>query len=210
MVIWRDSYVVPACHYCYGRHTSDGIPTVHDCMEEWDIKQELGLEDDDEIASDLKCGICGCSVDLEDGFWTIHRSASDGDHRAPRTRRRNQPGTKQKHYLVARDRLKCRICLRELTRDECTAHHVHPSSKGGLPVPENLVIACDACNQSAGTDVLPQRTLLNSEYVRELSPDEMERIFDATHTPEEAREFFEEMFRRVSDHVARHRATQRT
>jgi hypothetical protein len=136
---------------------------------------------------------------LGGGFWTYREFASDEDAEAPRTRRGTQPGKTQKQYLRKRDRQKCRICLRELEPEECTAHHVHPSSRGGLPVPENLVITCEDCNQRAGTTVLPVRSIMNSERVRELSPGEIERIFELTHTPEEARTFFDDLYRMFSE-----------
>lgn len=54
----------------------------------------------------------------------------------------------RKREIYARDEGRCGICGTELTYEEATIDHVHPLSKGGTHGPDNVQIACDACNKS--------------------------------------------------------------
>lgn len=53
----------------------------------------------------------------------------------------------------------CQWCLKELTRDQATADHVRPRSKGGSSKWYNLIVSCYHCNHSrrnkiADTDLI--------------------------------------------------------
>lgn len=53
--------------------------------------------------------------------------------------------------LIERDGCSCVWCGRELWRNDLTAEHLVPRSRGGRTSPENLTIACRACNRRRGT-----------------------------------------------------------
>jgi HNH endonuclease len=53
--------------------------------------------------------------------------------------------------LIERDGSTCVWCGREPWRTDLTAEHVYPRSRGGRTSPENLTIACRACNKRRGT-----------------------------------------------------------
>lgn len=49
--------------------------------------------------------------------------------------------------VYARDTCKCRYCDTQImNKKDLTLDHIIPISKGGLSLPENLVVACDRCN----------------------------------------------------------------
>ena len=52
--------------------------------------------------------------------------------------------------VIERDGLICVHCKKILLEKEVTLDHVIPSSKGGLPIPKNLVISCAQCNLKRG------------------------------------------------------------
>ncbi|MBS7456141.1 HNH endonuclease [Coralloluteibacterium stylophorae] len=52
--------------------------------------------------------------------------------------------------LFARDAYLCMYCGREVQRAQLTRDHVHPISRGGRDVWENVVTACLACNSRKG------------------------------------------------------------
>jgi hypothetical protein len=53
--------------------------------------------------------------------------------------------------LIERDGSACVWCGREPWRTDLTAEHVFPRSRGGRTSPENLTVACRACNKRRGT-----------------------------------------------------------
>jgi hypothetical protein len=59
--------------------------------------------------------------------------------------------TRQKLYQTAQ---RCRYCGKELTFDESTLDHVHPSSRGCEDEETNCVICCDLCNKHKGNMLL--------------------------------------------------------
>lgn len=65
--------------------------------------------------------------------------------------------------VLKRDGFKCRYC--KTTDDELTVDHVLPVSLGGTDDPENLVAACEPCNQGKGS------TPLDSEHVADIDAD---------------------------------------
>ncbi len=52
--------------------------------------------------------------------------------------------------LFARDRYLCMYCGRHCARNELTRDHVHPLSRGGRDIWENVVSACLTCNLKKG------------------------------------------------------------
>lgn len=53
--------------------------------------------------------------------------------------------------IIERDGRTCVWCGREPWRTDLTAEHVYPRSRGGRTTPENLTVACRACNKRRGT-----------------------------------------------------------
>ena len=53
--------------------------------------------------------------------------------------------------LIERDGTSCVWCGREMWRTDLTAEHLVPRSRGGRTSPENLTVACRACNRRRGT-----------------------------------------------------------
>lgn len=53
--------------------------------------------------------------------------------------------------LIERDGPICIWCGRELWPGDLTAEHLLPRSRGGRGVPENLAVACRACNRRRRT-----------------------------------------------------------
>jgi 5-methylcytosine-specific restriction endonuclease McrA len=56
--------------------------------------------------------------------------------------------------LYYRDHGKCQYCSTKISMGELTRDHVHPKSKGGKFIWENIVTACPVCNVEKG-DALP-------------------------------------------------------
>lgn len=63
--------------------------------------------------------------------------------------------------LIARDGDACVWCARALWRRDLTAEHLLPRSRGGRGTPDNLTVACRACNRA-------RRSTGVTAYVREL------------------------------------------
>jgi hypothetical protein len=53
--------------------------------------------------------------------------------------------------LIERDGAVCVWCGRAPWRTDLTAEHIVPRSRGGRTSPENLTVACRACNKRRGT-----------------------------------------------------------
>ncbi len=195
LIIWKRKFMVPLCWLCHGRHTPDGLPDIVSGMPEEDIAAELCLEDDDRIADDLRCFQCGCSVDLDEGVWTMALPAEEvlnlGDQ--PRARRGRRIGPTLQAYIRKRDRGICGICGRRLQREECTAHHIIAFSTGGPTSADNLIVACDECQQAVGSAQLPVRHVVDTEFVRELSVGEVDQITAVTHTDAELEAMIERL-----------------
>lgn len=60
--------------------------------------------------------------------------------------RSRQNRVTNRHRILARDRNRCQYCGRRGTTFELTLDHILPRSRGGQTVAENLVTACQACN----------------------------------------------------------------
>jgi hypothetical protein len=65
--------------------------------------------------------------------------------------------------LIERDGAECVWCGRVPWRTDITAEHIVPRSRGGRTSPENLTVACRACNTRRGTRPVAAfvRTLLD-------------------------------------------------
>jgi hypothetical protein len=65
--------------------------------------------------------------------------------------------------LIQRDGAACVWCGREPWHTDLTAEHLVPRTRGGRTSPENLTVACRACNRRRGTRpvVAHVRTLLD-------------------------------------------------
>jgi 5-methylcytosine-specific restriction endonuclease McrA len=55
-----------------------------------------------------------------------------------------------RNFVRWRDKSTCQYCGKELPWIEVTFDHVLPVSQGGRGTPDNLVVACHACNQKKG------------------------------------------------------------
>lgn len=53
--------------------------------------------------------------------------------------------------LIERDGTSCVWCGKDVWRTDLTAEHLVPRSRGGRTSPENLTVACRACNRRRGT-----------------------------------------------------------
>lgn len=184
--IYVDSYVVPVCFYCARRHGMDGEPDVIDGIDEYQIREELGLEDTDELSEDLECIYCRTRLDLEEGFFVDSLSGEAIlDLLPPKDANGRRIRPIMRDFLYKRDRRTCRICGKFMAAEKCTVHHVVAYSNGGKTSVENLVVACEACQQLVANSQIPRQKVLNTEYVRQLSAGEMEMIADQTYTEQE-------------------------
>lgn len=53
-----------------------------------------------------------------------------------------------RRYIWKRDKGKCQVCLREITRDQYQCGHMVDRTHGGSDRLSNLVTMCGACNQT--------------------------------------------------------------
>lgn len=68
--------------------------------------------------------------------------------RKPRRRKPNRSQRHRRRLLLRSPR--CHYCGVELDMDTSTIDHVVPLCRGGTWDPENLVLACDGCNNKKG------------------------------------------------------------
>ncbi len=52
--------------------------------------------------------------------------------------------------ILMRDRYRCQYCGVKESAFELTLDHIHPRSRGGRTIAENLCVACKVCNQRKG------------------------------------------------------------
>ena len=64
--------------------------------------------------------------------------------------RQRQNRVTNRHRIFARDHYRCQYCGRRGTAFELTLDHIQPKSRGGRMMAENLVTACQACNNRKG------------------------------------------------------------
>ncbi len=64
--------------------------------------------------------------------------------------RSRQNRVTNRHRIFARDRHRCQYCGRRGTAFDLTLDHVLPKSRGGRTLAENLVTACQVCNNRKG------------------------------------------------------------
>jgi 5-methylcytosine-specific restriction endonuclease McrA len=60
---------------------------------------------------------------------------------------KSKPIRYSKDNVFARDRGECQYCGLKLKRKDITLDHVIPRAQGGTTSWENIVVACDTCNQ---------------------------------------------------------------
>lgn len=62
--------------------------------------------------------------------------------------------------ILKRDGFRCRYCgAGRFHQVALQVDHIHPVSKGGLTVPDNLVTACEPCNKGKCAELLTDRHL---------------------------------------------------
>jgi 5-methylcytosine-specific restriction endonuclease McrA len=64
--------------------------------------------------------------------------------------RTRQNRATQRHRILGRDRYRCQYCGKKGTAFDLTLDHVMPRSRGGKTIAENLVAACQTCNNRKG------------------------------------------------------------
>jgi 5-methylcytosine-specific restriction endonuclease McrA len=64
--------------------------------------------------------------------------------------RSRQNRVTNRHRIFARDRHRCQYCGRRGTAFDLTLDHLLPKSRGGRTLAENLVTACQVCNNRKG------------------------------------------------------------
>ena len=81
-------------------------------------------------------------------MWKAKAAAFDGE------KRRNQAEIKLslKSQLVNYPR--CPYCEINLVYENCHVDHIYPANRGGLTVPDNMVLICSPCNLSKSADSL--------------------------------------------------------
>jgi 5-methylcytosine-specific restriction endonuclease McrA len=75
----------------------------------------------------------------------------------PGSIRRRRPVKRLRREIIERDHSTCRYCLK-IIKDptKITIDHVYPWGRGGLTIPDNLVVACGRCNQRKGNRTLKE------------------------------------------------------
>ena len=48
----------------------------------------------------------------------------------------------------------CPNCESELIYENCHVDHIYPANRGGLKVPDNIILICSPCNLSKSADSL--------------------------------------------------------
>ena len=64
--------------------------------------------------------------------------------------RTRQNRATQRNRILGRDRYRCQYCGKKGTPFDLTLDHVMPRSRGGKTLAENLVAACQTCNNRKG------------------------------------------------------------
>ena len=95
-------------------------------------------------------------------MWKAKAAAFDGE------KRRGQAEIKLslKSQLVNYPR--CPYCESELIFENCHVDHIYPANRGGLTVPDNMVLICSPCNLSKSADSLrnfAKRNHLNHDKI---------------------------------------------
>lgn len=185
-VIIITKYVVPVCLFCAQRRNNKTLPDLIEGMDELDIREELFLEEDNELPDEFACFQCSNPVDLQEGFCKEVISASEafGLQDTPPPSRGRRPSPKLRDFIRKRCCGQCAICGLSLGWNECTLDHVKPRCKGGATAAENLVVLCSACNQWKGNRDLPTQVVVSpvllfpDKEVDSMSPGEEERAVD--------------------------------
>lgn len=204
LFIGEDVFIVPYCWVCARPASLKDPPDIIDGMSKESIRTELCLEDDEVTAEELFCVECGCLILMSEGAWLRHVPAADALGLAvPSTAKARRIREKLREFLRRRDRRTCRICGEILDIKECTGHHIVAWSRGGPTSAENLVIACKECQKVIDDRTLPKRRIVNTEFVRELSANEMEHIANLEYTEEELDEHLQRLLKVLNEEKRR-------
>jgi len=81
-----------------------------------------------------------------------------------------------KKSLYVRDQGKCQYCHDSLAYNESTVDHVRPKSRGGLHAWNNVVLACQKCNQKKGANLLKEANVKLSKAPTAPSNNQLMRV----------------------------------
>ena len=85
------------------------------------------------------------------GKMSQQRQMSWGKKYSEENQRRSSVNPELREKVIERDKRTCRYCGKRLHNDSIIhIDHVHPFSKGGETIVENLVTACAKCNKTKG------------------------------------------------------------
>lgn len=89
-----------------------------------------------------------------------NRARSGSTHRRRATRFGVQFEAVDRIKVFTRDRWRCQLCLRRVTKDDAELDHIVPMSKGGPHTYANTQCACKQCNRAKGNKALGQLLLI--------------------------------------------------
>lgn len=87
-------------------------------------------------------------------MYEIKRETEDSDEEENNKKRKKIPEY-MKNRIYERDEHKCRICNRELYKDDIHISHIISHKNGGKEIEDNLVVLCQKCNTSLGSKDIP-------------------------------------------------------
>ena len=81
-------------------------------------------------------------------MWKAKAAAFDGE------KRRGQAEIKSSLKSQLINYPKCPYCETDLVFENCHVDHIYPANRGGLTIPDNMVLICSPCNLSKSADSL--------------------------------------------------------
>ena len=81
-------------------------------------------------------------------MWKAKAAAFDGE------KRRGQSEIKSSLKPQLTNYPKCPYCEADLVFENCHVDHIYPANRGGLTIPDNMVLICSPCNLSKSADSL--------------------------------------------------------
>ena len=81
-------------------------------------------------------------------MWKAKAAAFDGE------KRRGQAEIKLSLKSQLANYPRCPYCESELIYENCHVDHIYPANRGGLTIPDNMVLICSPCNLSKSADSL--------------------------------------------------------
>jgi 5-methylcytosine-specific restriction endonuclease McrA len=97
-----------------------------------------------------------------------------------KVRRKKKAVKFSRENVFTRDKGKCQYCLQRIPRAESTYDHVVPKRLGGRTTWENIVIACQSCNQKKGGRT-PQQAKMHL-HTRPVRPKNLPNAWRITFT----------------------------